>query len=45
MGLIAAVLVDRLAIRREERHLAARFGPAFADYARRVPRWIGRRRR
>ena len=40
-ALLAAVLVDRLAIRREERHLAARFGPAYADYAARVPRWIG----
>lgn len=43
-ALLAAALVDRLAIRREERHLAARFGPAYADYARRVPRWIGLRR-
>lgn len=42
--LLVAVLVDRLAIRREERHLSARFGPAFTDYARRVPRWIGLRR-
>lgn len=41
----AVVLVDRLAIRREERHLSARFGPAFADYARRVPRWFGFPRR
>lgn len=40
--LIVAVLVDRLAIRREERHLLARFGAAYAEYARRVPRWIGR---
>lgn len=42
-ALLAAALVDRLAIRREERHLAARFGQAFADYAGRVPRWIGLR--
>ncbi|HET8899182.1 MAG TPA: isoprenylcysteine carboxylmethyltransferase family protein [Rhodanobacteraceae bacterium] len=42
--LIVAVLVDRLAIRREERHLSARFGAAFTDYARRVPRWLGIRR-
>lgn len=42
--LMVAVLVDRLAIRREERHLAARFGAAYADYAGRVPRWIGFRR-
>ncbi len=39
--LITALLVDRLAIRREERHLAARFGADYADYTRRVPRWIG----
>ncbi len=39
--LVAAVVVDRLAIRREEQHLSARFGPAFHDYVRRVPRWIG----
>lgn len=39
--LAASVLVEWLAIRREERHLAARFGQAFADYTRRVPRWIG----
>lgn len=37
----AAVLVDRLAIRREEAHLAARFGEAFRAYEARVPRWIG----
>lgn len=40
-ALLAAVLVDRLAIRREEEHLSVRFGPAFADYVRHVPRWIG----
>lgn len=40
-ALLAATLVDRLAIKREERHLAARFGQAYADYAGRVPRWIG----
>lgn len=41
-ALVSAVLVDRVAIRREERHLSARFGQAFTDYATRVPRWIGR---
>jgi protein-S-isoprenylcysteine O-methyltransferase Ste14 len=40
-ALIAAVLVQRLAIRREETHLAALFGSAWQDYARRVPRWLG----
>ncbi len=32
--------VDRLAIRREERHLSARFGAEWDEYARRTPRWI-----
>lgn len=41
---VAAFLCDRLAIRREERHLQARFGAAFSDYAERVPRWIRWRR-
>lgn len=40
---VAALVCDRLAIRREEQHLQARFGEAFAAYARRVPRWIGTR--
>lgn len=44
-AVIAALLVDRLAIRREERHLAARFGQAFEDYMQRVPRWFGLQRR
>ena len=38
---VAVVLVDHLAIRREERHLTACFGPAFTQYAQRVPRWFG----
>lgn len=38
---LAALATDRLAARREERHLAARFGEAFTAYAARVPRWIG----
>ncbi|MEP9351595.1 isoprenylcysteine carboxylmethyltransferase family protein [Xanthobacter sp. KR7-225] len=38
----AAVATDRLAARREEAHLAARFGAEFAAYRARVPRWIGR---
>jgi protein-S-isoprenylcysteine O-methyltransferase Ste14 len=40
MALLAAALVDRLAIRREERHLAEKFGPAWTDYAARTPRWL-----
>ena len=42
-AVVSSLLVDRLAIRREERHLTARFGQAFTDYAARVPRWIGPR--
>lgn len=38
-GVIA--LVTRLAIRREERHLASRFGDAWIAYAARTPRWFG----
>ena len=40
-AIIAAALVRRLAIEREEAHLAARFGDAWRDYARKVPRWFG----
>lgn len=40
LGVISALAVDRLAIRREERHLAARFGQDWIDYASRVPRWL-----
>ncbi|KIQ96559.1 putative protein-S-isoprenylcysteine methyltransferase [Lysobacter sp. A03] len=40
-ALVAAVSVNQLAIKREERHLAARFGPVFAEYSQRVPRWFG----
>lgn len=41
-GLVAAVLVLKLAIAREERHLEALFGPAWLGYRGRVRRWIGR---
>ena len=40
-AIIAAKLVEILAIRREEAHLAFRFGPEWVDYAARVPRWLG----
>jgi protein-S-isoprenylcysteine O-methyltransferase Ste14 len=33
-------LVTRLAVEREEAHLAARFGPAWEAYAGRVRRWV-----
>ena len=36
----AAALVSNLAIRREEAHLASRFGPAWDAYCQRTPRWI-----
>lgn len=35
-----AVLLHRLAILREEAHLAARFGKAWDGYAARTPRWL-----
>ena len=37
---VAAVLVQKLAIEREERHLAARFGQDWQAYAARTPRWL-----
>jgi protein-S-isoprenylcysteine O-methyltransferase Ste14 len=40
----AAAAVTVLAIRREEAHLAARFGDAWAAYAARTARWFGRDR-
>ena len=40
-AVISVLLVDRLAIRREEQHLTARFGDAFTTYKKRVPRWFG----
>jgi protein-S-isoprenylcysteine O-methyltransferase Ste14 len=39
-ALAGAALTQKLAIEREERHLAARFGEAWEDYARRTPRWL-----
>ena len=41
-ALLAAFATDRLAARREEAHLAARFGAPFEAYRARVPRWIVR---
>jgi protein-S-isoprenylcysteine O-methyltransferase Ste14 len=40
-ALLAAVAVTRLAIRREEAHLAARFGAAWDAYSQRTARWFG----
>ncbi len=36
----AAFLTQKLAIEREERHLLARFGKNWIDYASRTPRWL-----
>lgn len=41
-ALVAAQWVTTLAIRREEAHLAAKFGAAWQAYARRTPRWLWR---
>ena len=42
-ALLAAVAVTRLAIEREEAHLAALFGTEWDAYRRRTARWFGRR--
>ncbi|ABE41403.1 isoprenylcysteine carboxylmethyltransferase family protein [Rhodopseudomonas palustris] len=39
-ALLSALAVDRLAIRREERHLAIRFGNDWIAYAAQTPRWL-----
>lgn len=39
-ALASAWLVSVMAIRREEAHLAIRFGTAWQDYSRRTPRWL-----
>lgn len=40
LAFVAAFLVEKLAIRREEAHLALRFGPEWARYAAATPRWL-----
>lgn len=40
LALIAAFATQKLAIEREEKHLEARFGKKFREYAKRVRRWI-----
>ncbi|GGD67593.1 methyltransferase family protein [Croceicoccus mobilis] len=37
---VAAGLVDRLVIAREERHLICRFGSSYEEYLRNVRRWL-----
>ena len=43
--LVNWAVTDRYIVPREERALEARFGEAYRDYKRRVPRWLGMRRR
>lgn len=40
LALVAAFATQKLAIEREERHLDARFGKRWRDYAKKVRRWI-----
>ncbi len=40
LGLGAAIAVQHFAIRREEAHLAARFGQEWSAYSARAPRWL-----
>lgn len=40
LGICAAALVERLAIRREEAHLALMFGPEWVAYATTTARWL-----
>jgi protein-S-isoprenylcysteine O-methyltransferase Ste14 len=40
LAIVAAFATQKLAIEREERHLEARFGKRYRDYAKRVRRWI-----
>ncbi|MBX3579871.1 MAG: isoprenylcysteine carboxylmethyltransferase family protein [Rhizobiaceae bacterium] len=39
-GLLAAFATQKLAVEPEERHMEARFGKKYRDYAKRVRRWI-----
>ncbi len=40
LALVAAFVTQKLAVEREEKHLEARFGKKYRDYAKRVRRWI-----
>lgn len=42
---VLAAITNRWTVPREERGLEARFGDAYRDYRRRVPRWVGKVRR
>lgn len=39
-AIVCAFITQKLAIEREEKHLEARFGKRYRDYAKRVRRWI-----
>ena len=39
-GLLAAIATNHLAIKSEEKHLAAKFGSEWRKYSKRVRRWI-----
>ncbi len=40
LAIVAAFATQKLAIEREEKHLEARFGKKYRDYAKRVRRWV-----
>jgi protein-S-isoprenylcysteine O-methyltransferase Ste14 len=40
LAFVAALITQKLAIEREEKHLAAKFGAAWKTYAERVRRWL-----
>jgi protein-S-isoprenylcysteine O-methyltransferase Ste14 len=45
LGLLALSPLGLIVVPREERGLEARFGEAYRQYRRTVPRWLGKRRR
>jgi protein-S-isoprenylcysteine O-methyltransferase Ste14 len=40
LAFVAAVITQKLAIEREEKHLSGRFGAAWDNYVKRVRRWL-----
>lgn len=40
MSLVAAIIVDRFVVKREEAYLARRFGEDYTSYTRTVRRWL-----
>jgi len=45
LSVVSWALLNGLKVPQEERGLEARFGEAYRDYQRKVPRWLGRIRR